>query len=185
MINDVIDDCQQKMERSLTALKESLNKIRTGRAHPSILDSIMVDYYGSQTPLKQLGNINIEDARTLAVNIWEKTMVVEVERAIMSSNLGLNPATAGLTIRVPMPPLTEETRKQQVKQARNETENARISVRNARRDANADLKDLEKEKMISEDEERTGQEKIQKLTNVAVAKIEEIVKAKEADLMEI
>lgn len=185
MINDIIDDCQQRMERSVQALQSNFSRIRTGRAHASILDSVMVDYYGSQTPIKQLANIVIEDARTLAVNVWEKTMINDVERAIMNSDLGLNPMTASTTIRVPMPALTEETRKQQVKQARNEAENARISIRNARRDANADIKELEKEKIISEDEERAGQDKIQKLTDNYIEKIEEILKAKEADLMEI
>ncbi len=185
MINEIINDCQERMEKSIKALKENLSKIRTGRAHPSILDSITVDYYGSQAPIKQLANINIEDARTLAISVWEKSMITEVERAIMNSDLGLNPSTAGVIIRVPMPALTEETRRQQVKQARNEAENAKISVRNARRDANSDIKEMEKEKMISEDEMHAGEERVQKLTNQFITTVDETLKGKENDLMEI
>jgi ribosome recycling factor len=173
------------MENSLDALTGNFNRIRTGRAHPSLLDGIKVPYYGSDTPLNQVANINVEDARTLALTAWDKSMVPEIERAIMKSDLGLNPATAGGVIRIPMPPLTEETRKGYIKQARSEAEAARVSVRNARRDAIAMLRELAKDKEISEDEERRGEEQIQKLTDSFVARIEEMLTAKEADLLEI
>ncbi len=172
------------MDKSVQALHNELAKIRTGRAHPSLLDHIKVDYYGSETPLNQVANINIEDARTLAVTPWEKTMVQAVEKAIMTSDLGLNPMSAGTVIRVPMPPLTEERRKDMIRIARNEAEGARVAVRNIRRDANHDLKDLVKEKMISEDDERRGQEIIQKLTDQHVKTIDEVLAVKEKDLME-
>ena len=152
---------------------------------PSILDGIRIDYYGSETPLKQMASINVEDARTLAVSVFDKSITPDVEKAIMKSNLGLNPSTAGDVIRIPMPMLTEETRKGFIKQARAEAESARVSMRNARRDANGMLKDLVKEKEISEDEERRGQDQIQKLTDVYVAKIDAALTTKEADLMEI
>ncbi|EGV52392.1 ribosome-recycling factor [endosymbiont of Riftia pachyptila (vent Ph05)] len=184
MIDDIKSDAATRMDKSVQALHNELAKIRTGRAHPSLLDHIKVDYYGSETPLNQVANINIEDARTLAVTPWEKTMVQAVEKAIMTSDLGLNPMSAGTVIRVPMPPLTEERRKDMIRIARNEAEGARVAVRNIRRDANHDLKDLVKEKMISEDDERRGQEIIQKLTDQHVKTIDEVLAVKEKDLME-
>ena len=185
MIDDIQSDAEQRMEKSLEALGQNFNKIRTGRAHPSILDGIRIDYYGAETPLKQMASINVEDARTLAVSVFDKSITPDVEKAIMKSDLGLNPATAGDIIRIPMPMLTEETRKGYIKQARAEAESARVSIRNARRDANGMLKDLVKEKEISEDEERRGQEKIQKLTDTYVAKVDAALGFKEADLMAI
>lgn len=173
------------MAKSLGALRVAFGKIRTGRAHPSILDSIRVDYYGSLTPLSQMANVTIEDSRTLSVSPWEPKMVPDIEKAIMKSDLGLNPSTAGNVIRLPMPALTEETRKGYTRQARQEAEIARVSVRNIRRDSNGNLKDLLKDKDISEDEERKGQDDIQKLTDRFVAEVETLLQAKETDLMEI
>lgn len=185
MINEIKEETKERMGRSLEALQSAFNKIRTGRAHPSLLDNITVDYYGSPTALNQVANIGIDDARTLTVSPWEAKMVVEVEKAIMKSDLGLNPSTAGSVIRVPMPMLTEETRKGYIKQAKSEAENARVSVRNARRDANANLKDLVKEKEISEDEERRAQDEVQKITDSFISEVEKMLQLKEADLMEI
>jgi ribosome recycling factor len=173
------------MQKSIEALGHNFNKIRTGRAHPSLLDGIKVEYYGSDTPLNQVANINIEDARTLSLQVWDRTMISAVEKAIMKSDLGLNPSSAGEVIRIPMPMLTEETRKGYIKQARAEAEAARVSLRNARRDAMSMLKDLVKEKEISEDDERRGQDEVQKLTDKMVKKVDELLAAKEADLMEI
>ena len=173
------------MGKALEALSHNFNKIRTGRAHPSLLDSIRIEYYGAETPLNQLANINIEDARTLSVIAFDKAITPDIERAIMKSDLGLNPATAGEVIRIPMPVLTEETRKGYIKQARAEAESARVSVRNARRDGLGMLKELLKEKEISEDEERRGQDVIQKLTDDFVAKVEKALSEKETDLMAI
>lgn len=185
MIDDIMAEAEERMAKSLEALGHHFNKIRTGRAHPSLLDGIRIDYYGSETPLNQAANINVEDARTLAVTAYDRSMTPAIEKAIMKSDLGLNPATAGDVIRIPMPMLTEETRKGYIKQARAEAESARVSVRNARRDANSMLKELLKEKDISEDDERRGQDAIQKLTDGYVAKVDEALTAKEADLMEI
>lgn len=185
MINEVMTEAEARMKKSMVALAASLNKIRTGRAHPSILDGIMVDYYGSKTPLGQVASVSVEDSRTLSLSPWEKDLVPALEKAIMSSGLGLNPATAGMVIRIPMPALTEETRKVFIKQAKAEAETGRVSVRNVRRDANEQLKDFLKEKEISEDEERKGMDDIQKLTDKFVADIEKILQAKEKDLLEI
>jgi ribosome recycling factor len=185
MIDDIQSDAEERMEKSLDALAQNFNKIRTGRAHPSILDGIRIDYYGAETPLKQMASINVEDARTLAVSVFDKSITPDVEKAIMKSDLGLNPSSAGDVIRIPMPMLTEETRKGYIKQARSEAEAARVSVRNARRDANGMLKDLVRDKEISEDEERRGQDQIQKLTDAFVAKIDAALAVKESDLMEI
>jgi ribosome recycling factor len=185
VINDIKNEASERMEKSLEALGHNFNKIRTGRAHPSLLDGIRIDYYGADTPLNQMANINVEDARTLSLVAWDKSMIPAIEKAIMKSDLGLNPATAGEVIRIPMPMLTEETRKGYIRQARSEAESARVSVRNARRDANAMLKELEKDKEISEDDERRGQEDIQKLTDSFIAKVEKLLAEKEADLMEI
>ena len=185
MIDDIKQDTEERMGKALEALGHNFNKIRTGRAHPSLLDSIRLEYYGAETPLNQLANVNIEDARTLSVVAFDKSITPDIERAIMKSDLGLNPATAGEVIRIPMPVLTEETRKGYIKQARAEAESARVSVRNARRDALGTLKDLLKEKEISEDEERRAQEAVQKLTDAYVAKVESALTEKESDLMAI
>ena len=185
MIEDIKKEARERMEKSLEALGHHFNKIRTGRAHPGLLDGLKVEYYGADTPLNQAANINVEDARTLTVTAWDKSMVPEIERAILKSDLGLNPSTAGGVIRIPMPALTEETRKGFIRQARHEAESARVSVRNARRDAMGMLKELEREKEISEDEERRGQDEVQKLTDGFVARIEKLLAEKEADLMEI
>jgi ribosome recycling factor len=185
VIEEIKSDADKRMQKSLESLKSAFNKIRTGRAHPSILDSVMVSYYGQDTPLRQVANVNVEDNRTLVVAPYEKTLTPTIEKAIMTADLGLNPSTNGDVIRVPMPMLTEETRKDMVKQARADAEHGRVSVRNARRDANSELKDLLKEKEISEDEERQGQEEIQKLTDHYIAEIDKQLKTKEADLMKV
>tara|TARA_B100001059_G_scaffold57640_1_gene52954 strand:+ start:32 stop:628 length:597 start_codon:yes stop_codon:yes gene_type:complete len=185
MIDDIKQETEERMGKALEALTHNFNKIRTGRAHPSLLDSIRLEYYGAETPLNQIANVNIEDARTLSVVAFDKSITPDIERAIMKSDLGLNPATAGEVIRIPMPILTEETRKGYTKQSRAEAESARVSVRNARRDALGMLKDLLKEKEISEDEERRAQEAVQKLTDIYVAKVESALTDKETDLMAI
>jgi ribosome recycling factor len=185
VLEDIRKEADARMQNSLDALGTNFNKIRTGRAHPSLLDGIKVAYYGSDTPLSQVANVNVEDARTLALTVWDRSMIADVERAIMKSNLGLNPATAGEVIRIPMPALTEETRKGYIKQARSEAEAAKVSVRNARRDAMGMLKELVKDKEISEDDERRGQDQVQKLTDAFVARVDEMLTAKEADLLEI
>ncbi|BCA30383.1 ribosome recycling factor [Metapseudomonas otitidis] len=185
MINEIKKDTQERMKKTLEALDHAFAKIRTGRAHPSILDSVMVSYYGADTPLRQVANVVAEDSRTLALTVFDKSMIQAVEKAIMTSDLGLNPATAGTTIRVPMPALTEETRKGYTKQARAEAENSRVAVRNIRRDALAQLKDLVKEKEISEDEERRAADEVQKLTDKYVGEIDKALEAKEADLMAV
>ena len=185
MIDDIKQDTEERMGKALEALSHNFNKIRTGRAHPSLLDSIRIEYYGAETPLNQLANINIEDARTLSVVAFDKAITPDIERAILKSDLGLNPATAGDVIRIPMPVLTEETRKGYIKQARGEAESARVSVRNARRDGLGMLKELLKEKEISEDEERRGHDVIQKVTDDYVAKVEAALREKETDLMAI
>ena len=185
MIDDIKQETEERMGKALEALSHNFNKIRTGRAHPSLLDSIRVEYYGAETPLNQLANINIEDARTLSVVAFDKAITPDIERAIMKSDLGLNPATAGEVIRIPMPVLTEETRKGYIKQARSEAESARVSVRNARRDGLGMLKELLKEKEISEDEERRGQDVIQKLTDDFVAKVEKALSEIDSDLIAI
>ncbi|WP_417565577.1 ribosome recycling factor [Marinobacter sp.] len=185
MINDIKEEAEKKMKKSLESLHSAFNKIRTGRAHPSILDSVMVNYYGQETPLKQVASVNVEDNRTLTVSPWEKNLMPTIEKAIMSSDLGLNPATSGDIIRIPMPMLTEETRKEMVKQAKADAEHGRVSVRNARRDANSMIKELLKEKEITEDDERKGEEDIQKLTDRYIAEVEKMLKAKEEDLMAV
>ncbi|SDY40232.1 ribosome recycling factor [Allochromatium warmingii] len=185
MIDDIKQDAAERMAKSVEALTHELAKIRTGRAHPALLDHIMVSYYGSEMPIRQVANINAEDARTLLVTPWERNMVQAIEKAIMQSDLGLNPNTAGTAIRVPMPPLTEERRRDLIKVARNEAEQARVAVRNIRRDANQTLKDLVKEKDISEDDERRGQEIVQKLTDQYVKEVDAVLAEKEQDLMSI
>lgn len=183
MIDETIADADERMQKSIVSLDEAFKKIRTGRAHPDILDSVQVSYYGSDTPLSQLANVTVEEGRSLIISPWEKSMIGEIEKAIMKSDLGLNPSNNGDTIRVPMPPLTEETRKEYTKQAKSEAENARIAIRNIRRDANSDFKELEKEKEISEDEQHRAEEQVQKITNKYIATIESSFQAKEADLL--
>lgn len=185
MIDDIKKDAADRMDKSVAALSQELTKIRTGRAHTSLLDHITVEYYGSEVPLNQVANVNVEDSRTLTVSPWEKIMVQPIEKAIMNSDLGLNPATAGTIIRVPLPPLTEERRKDMIRLVRQEAEGGRVAVRNIRRDAISDIKDLLKEKMIGEDDERRGEEEIQGITDRHVAAIDEMLAQKESELMEI
>ena len=185
MIEEIKEDASERMDKTLEALDAAFAKIRTGRAHPSLLDNISVDYYGAATPINQVANITVEDGRTLLVAPWERPMIPEIEKAILKSDLGLNPSTSSDNIRLPMPPLTEENRRDLTKIARSEAENARVAVRNIRRDANSDLKDFLKEKEITEDEERRGQDLIQQLTDSKVKQIDAALEAKEADLMEI
>tara|TARA_Y100000590_G_scaffold91505_2_gene103288 strand:+ start:1732 stop:2289 length:558 start_codon:yes stop_codon:yes gene_type:complete len=184
MLNEIIEDTKLGMERSLQSLDASFKKIRTGRASPALLDEIKVDYYETLTPLSQLANISVEDAKTIAIVPWEKSVVQVIEKAIMESDLGLHPATSGDTIRVILPDLTEETRKDFIKKAKAEAENTRVSIRNNRREGNSQLKEFLKEKEISEDEERQGEEEIQKLTDLYVSKVEEALTAKEKDLLD-
>ncbi len=185
MISDIQQDAATRMGKSIEALKKEFSKIRTGRAHPSLLDQITVSYYGSDTPLSQVANVAVEDARTLTVTPWEKPMIQAIEKAILSSDLGLNPATNGNVIRLPLPPLTEERRRDLVKLVKQEAENSRIAIRNIRRDANSEIKEALKEKMISEDEARGGEEKIQKITDEYIKEIEKHLEIKEADLLSI
>lgn len=185
MIEEIKQDAAERMQKSIESLKNELTKIRTGRAHPSLLDHINVDYYGSSTPLSQVSNITAEDARTLSITVWEANMAKPVEKAIMESDLGLNPQSAGTVIRVPMPPLTEERRRDLVRVVKGEAEGARVAIRNIRRDANSDFKSLQKEKEISEDDERRAQDDIQKLTDKFVAEVEVVLQAKEKDLMAV
>ena len=185
MIDFVSEEARERMVKSVDALSQSFNRIRTGRAHPSLLDGVKVECYGTESPLNQVASVNVEDARTLTLNVWDRTVIPEVERAILKSELGLNPVTAGEVVRIPMPSLTEETRRVFIKQARSEAESARVSIRNARRDAIANLKNSLKEKEISEDEERRAEDLIQKLTDEFIAIIEQALEQKEADLLEI
>jgi ribosome recycling factor len=185
MIDDIKKDAGIRMGKSVEALVLEMAKIRTGRAHPSLLDHISVNYYGNETPIKQVANVSVEDGRTLAVTPWEQSMVSAVEKAIMNSDLGLNPSSAGNVIRVPLPPLTEERRKDLIRIVRQEAEQARVAVRNVRRDANHELKDAAKEKLISEDDERRGGEEVQKLTDKYVKEIDKVLEDKEKDLMAI
>ncbi|WNN45181.1 MULTISPECIES: ribosome recycling factor [Winslowiella] len=184
MINDIRKDADQRMEKCLDAFKNHISKIRTGRASPSILDGIMVEYYGAATPLRQLANVTVEDSRTLKINVFDRSLSQAVEKAIMTSDLGLNPSSAGTDIRVPLPALTEERRKDLIKVVRGEAEQGRVSVRNVRRDANDKVKALLKDKEISEDEERRSQDDIQKMTDVYIKKIDTALAEKEAELME-
>jgi len=185
MIEEIKQDANTRMNKSVEALKVELTKIRTGRANVSLLDHVMVDYYGSEVPLNQAANISVDDARTLAVSAWEKTMVPVIEKAIMNSDMGLNPVTTGELIRVPLPALTEERRRDFVKLVRAEAEQSRVAIRNIRRDANSDLKELTKEKEISEDDERGSLEVVQELTDSFIKNIDEVLAAKEKELMEI
>ncbi len=185
MIADIKKSAEQKMHKSIETLKADLAKVRTGRAHTGILDHVQVDYYGTMMPIPQVANVTLADARTIGVQPWEKKMIPVVEKAIRDSDLGLNPATQGDLIRVPMPALTEERRKDLIKVVRHEAENARVAVRNIRRDANAHLKEALKKKECSEDDERRAQDEIQKLTDRSIAEIDKVLAAKEADLLVI
>ena len=185
MVEDIAKRTRERMQKSIESLKHELAKIRTGRAHPSLLEHVKVDYYGSEVPISQVANVTIEDSRTLTVTPWEKTMVQAVDKAIRSSDLGLNPATTGLVIRVPMPPLTEQRRKELIKVVRHEGEGGKVAIRNIRRDANAEIKTALKEKQISEDQERRVEEQIQKLTDQSIKEIDVLLDEKEADLMAI
>jgi ribosome recycling factor len=185
VIEELKTDANERMEKALEALTATLGRLRTGRAHAGILDGVMVDYYGNATPLRQVANVSATDARTLSIQPWEKPMVREIERAIINSGLGLNPVTAGEVIRVPMPPLTEETRKGLIRQAKADAEQTRVAVRNVRRDVLADIRELLKAKEITEDDERRAQEDIQRITDRHVARIEVLLVEKEKDLMEI
>jgi len=185
MIADVKKSAEQKMKKTLETLKADLGKIRTGRAHTGLLDHVMVDYYGTPTPVNGVANVTLLDARTIGVTPWDRKMAGAVEKAIRDSDLGLNPATTGETVRVPMPPLTEERRRDLIKVVHKEAENARVAVRNIRRDANNHLKDLLKQKKVAEDEERRAQDEVQKLTDRHIAEIDKALAAKEADLMAV
>ena len=185
MIDDIKADAKSRMQKSVEALRGNLAKLRTGRAHPSLLDHITVEYYGSEVPLGQCANVSVDDARTLTITPWEKDMVAKIEKAIMTSDLGLNPNTAGTVIRIALPPLTEERRRELVKLMRAEGENARVAIRNVRRDANNDLKELVKEKLISEDEERRGEQDVQKLTDKYVGEVETLLDEKEQETMSV
>ena len=185
MIADVKKTAEQKMKKSIDSLRNDLAKVRTGRAHTGLLDHITVDYYGTPTPIPQVANVTLIDARTIGVTPWEKKLAGAVEKAIRDSDLGLNPATMGETVRVPMPALTEERRRDLIKVVHKEGENARVAVRNVRRDANHQLKDLLKQKKVAEDEERRAQDDVQKLTDRYIAEVDKLMQAKEADLMAI
>lgn len=185
MIEDVIKDADRRMGKSVDTLNQELAKVRTGRAHPSLLDHVLVDYYGSEVPVGQAATVSVLNARTLSVQPWDKSMVKTIEKAIMNSDLGLNPVTAGEVLRIPLPPLTEERRREMTKVVRAEGENTRVAIRNVRRDANHTLKDMVKDKMISEDDERRGEERIQKITDSHVAQVDEILADKEKEVMEI
>ncbi|HMM78114.1 MAG TPA: ribosome recycling factor [Gammaproteobacteria bacterium] len=185
MLQDIIKDAGTRMDKTVASFKVDLTKIRTGRAHPSLLDHVLVDYYGTMTPIPKAANVIVEDARTLVVTAWDKTMVSAIERAILESDLGLNPNTAGTVMRIPLPPLTEERRRDLVKVCKAEAEQAKVAIRNIRREAISDLKDLLKEKAIAEDEERRGQDEIQKLTDAHIKKIDEALAAKEQEILSV
>lgn len=184
MINDIRKDAEVRMDKCVEAFKNQISKIRTGRASPNLLDGIVVEYYGTPTPLRQLASVTVEDSRTLKINVFDRSMGPAVEKAIMASDLGLNPSSAGSDIRVPLPPLTEERRKDLTKIVRGEAEGARVAVRNVRRDANDKVKALLKEKEISEDDDRRSQDDVQKLTDAAIKKVDAALAEKEAELMQ-
>ncbi|ABZ77527.1 ribosome recycling factor [Shewanella halifaxensis HAW-EB4] len=184
MINEIKSDAQTRMDKCVESTKTQMAKVRTGRAHPSLLDTIQVPYYGSLTPLKQVASVSIGDARTLTVSVFDRTMIAAVEKAIMSSDLGLNPMSAGATIRIPLPALTEERRKDLIKVVRAEAENGRIAIRNVRRDANSNVKELEKEKECTEDDVRRSEDDVQKLTDAHIKLVDDVLAAKEKELME-
>lgn len=185
MTHKVLKDSEVRMQKGIEAFKHALSKLRTGRAHPSLLDHLRIDYYGNETPLSQVSNITVSDARTIVITPWEKKLIPLIEKAIMTSDLGLNPATSGETIRVPLPALTEERRKDLIKVVRSEAEAARVSIRNVRRDANNLLKELLKNKEIPEDEERRLTDSVQKLTDKLIAEVDHLLSAKETELMAI
>lgn len=185
MTDNIIRDAEQRMKRSLETMKHELAKIRSGRAHPSLLEHIMVSYYGSDVPINQVANITVQDARTLTVSVWDKSAVQAVEKAIMTSDLGLNPVTAGEVLRVPLPALNEERRKELIKIVKAEAEKGRVAIRNIRRDANNHLKEMVKKKQISEDDEKRGEERVQKITNAQIDEVEKLLRLKESELMEI
>jgi len=185
MLEDLKKDAVERMQKCVVAFRNELKRLRTGRAHPSLLEHIRVEYYGNEVPLNQVANVALEDARTITVTPWEKTMVQVIEKAIMKSDLGLMPNTAGTVIRVPMPPLTEERRRDLAKVVRHEAENARVAVRNVRRDVNNEIKDMLKEKLLSQDDERRANDEVQKLTDKHVAEIEQVLAEKEKELMQI
>ena len=185
MVNEIIDDADERMKKSLEAFAHELSKIRTGRAHPGLLEHVLVSYYGNDVPINQAANVSVVDSRTLGITAWDRNMIPDIEKAILNSDLGLNPVTAGEVIRVPLPPLTEERRKDLTKVVRGEAEKARIAVRNIRRDANTHLKPMVKDKTITEDDERRAEAEVQKLTDTHIADIEKMLEAKEKELMEI
>ncbi len=185
MIEEILKDADERMDKTLRALRSELSKIRTGRAHPRLLEHISVNYYGSQVPLNQAASISVLDARTLGVAPWDKSMVTDIEKAILNSDLGLNPVTAGSVMRVPLPALTEERRKELTRVVKSEAEKARIAIRNIRRDANHHIKDMLKEKLITEDEDRRQEDTIQKITDAHIKDVDNILKDKEMELMEI
>ena len=185
MTEDIIRDTDQRMTKSLESMKHELSKIRSGRAHPSLLEQVMVPYYGSEVPINQVANVNILDARTLNVSVWDKSALAAVDKAIRSSDLGLNPISVGDSLKVPLPALTEDRRKELIKVVKAEAEKGRVAIRNVRRDANTHLKELVKEKEISDDDERRAEERVQKLTNTHIEEIEKILASKECELMEI
>ena len=185
MLDDIKKDATQRMQKCVQTFQADLRKLRTGRAHPSLIEHLKVDYYGSDVPLQQVANISIEDARTLVVSPWEKAVVQAIEKAIFKSDLGLTPMTAGMVIRIPLPPLTEERRRDITKVLRHDGENARVSVRNVRRDVLADIKEMLKEKMISQDDERRAETEVQKLTDKHVADVDGLLAAKEKEVMQV
>lgn len=184
-MNEIKSRTEARMKKTIESLEHAFGRIRTGRANPSLLEGVMVSYYGTDTPLTQVANVIVEDSRTLSISPWEKNLIPQIEKAILKSDLGLNPSTSGTVIRVPLPPLTEETRRDLVKHARGEAENSRVALRNLRRDANAEIKTLLKDKAISEDDEKRGLDEIQKLTDRYVAEVDKILAGKEKDLMTV
>ena len=185
MLAELKKDAELRMQKSIESLRAELTKVRTGRAHPSLLEQVKVDYYGTETPLNRVANISASDARTLTVTPWEKKMTTTIEKAILNANLGLNPISAGEIIRVPMPALTEERRRDLIKVVKHEAETAKVSIRNVRRDVLSDIKELLKEKDITEDDDRRSQEEIQKLTDKYITEVDKVLAAKEKDMMEI
>ena len=183
--NDIVKDADGRMDKTITAFKHELSKVRTGRAHPSLLEHVTVKYYGSEVPLNQAGSIGVQDSHTLSVTAWDKSIIPEIEKAILNSDLGLNPVTAGNVIHVPLPPLTEERRRELIKVVRAEAEKAKVAIRNIRRDANHSFKNMMKDKNITEDQERRDEERIQKLTDKHIQEIDRILAEKEKELMEI
>lgn len=185
MLNEIQQDANERMNKSLASLENNFSKIRAGRAHPSLLEQIQIDYYGSMVPISQVANVSAEDSRTLKVSPWEKEMVAVIERAIMTSDLGLNPQTVGQVMRIPLPPLTEERRRELVRVVKDEAEQAKVAVRNIRRDANSDFKELLKDKEVSEDEARKAEENVQKMTDTHIKSIDSKLNEKENSLLEI